>query len=599
MANVFKDPKYINQHGYNTFPLDHTLNFSSSVGHLLPVFYHFLNPGDKFTCDTTMLSRLQPMETSAFANIKTHLDWFVVPISQLYKFFEQEFFGVNDIHTTLVDTGDFNSHFLYPNWNYRSMFTHNFAENPNIDTPTLDSAGQPMISGTMRLLDLLGYSSQHFTELISSSLDHDGDGSPIDFESTGQIANNKLACWFLAAYQRIYMSYYRNSDREVNEPFAYNLDYCYNVNLREIRTDTYRHLFQLRYRPRRKDFFLANKVSPLIGSDDIGMLGIGSPQLVQWLNNSVDISSADIDGEEMSSSLTDVISVSSQSFDPGSISVSQIESMFAYRKLLEVTRRAGKHIDAQILAHFGVDISKKLAGEAIYLGSTDGDIGIGEVFSTADTAGQDGTPLGAISGKGFGKSDGHISYQNNDEHAIVMCIFSAEPEVQYSATGLDRLNTYVQREDFYIPEYDNLGMQPLFSYEGDYNTYYGSTVRNSVVLGWNYRYWEQKVKYNRSCGAMANSLQSWNVLSEPFYAKSSSFSYNYKSYLVQPTMIDGIMLLKFGNRNPWKLAYIDDELSCWIGATNTQLYGFDPLIHSLHFNATLTSKMSTYGLSQL
>ena len=44
-----------------------------------------------------------------------------------------------------------------------------------------------------------------------------------------------------------------------------------------------------------------------------------------------------------------------------------------------------------------------------------------------------------------------------------MCIYSLVPAVQYDATRIDPFVQKLERGDFFVPEFENLGMQPLYA----------------------------------------------------------------------------------------------------------------------------------------
>lgn len=120
-----------------------------------------------------------------------------------------------------------------------------------------------------------------------------------------------------------------------------------------------------------------------------------------------------------------------------------------------------------------------------------------------------------------------------------MCITSIVPEVDYSAEGLNKFNAKFDRGDYYHPEFQDLGLQPVFGYElknhwiskvpslvysnyadvqnkrqGNYILMENTEVvhRRNSVLGFVPRYSEYKVSFDRLHGEFRNgrSLSAWS-----------------------------------------------------------------------------------------
>lgn len=87
-----------------------------------------------------------------------------------------------------------------------------------------------------------------------------------------------------------------------------------------------------------------------------------------------------------------------------------------------------------------------------------------------------------------------------------MAVYYALPDADYRPTGVERINSYSEREDFFIPALENLGMQPLFEYELSLD----DSAQSSNVLGWQYRYMESKLKYNVLNGKFNSGIRNWS-----------------------------------------------------------------------------------------
>lgn len=96
MNKLLNDPTYRSNTGYSGNDLSHTVDFSSTVGQLLPLSWDILQPGDKVSIQTRLKTRTQPLISAAFGEIEEHVRTFFVPFSQIYKPYEQLFNGIQD-----------------------------------------------------------------------------------------------------------------------------------------------------------------------------------------------------------------------------------------------------------------------------------------------------------------------------------------------------------------------------------------------------------------------------------------------------------------------------------------------------------------------
>lgn len=579
MQNFFSSPSRVANIGYNGFDMSHTLKFSSTTGELLPVYYDLLQPGDKINISAELRTRTMPLQTAAMGKINEQIDLFFVPITQIYQFFPEFFYGIQDFKTNFIPINNIvDSAFPYISANDFARYIDNIVNPSSPDaSPDYDAIWSyyRYTNGTsFRLMELLGIPIVSIQQFLQNGGHFEGD-----------YAINPM---FAAAYQKIYFDYYRLSDREVNDPSCYNLDSFYSGD--EVISSVIPKLFRLRYRPWKKDFFTNLFTSPLMGQLSTGSNpGVDlTKTFSQWLIGNVNYTTTNSSGApegEMPSALMP------QDASPGFryLSPTSIRTSFAVQKLLEVTRRAGKHYDKQTLAHFGVDVPEGINGEVSFLGSLlKSDIAIGDVISTSSVP--DGSSLGEVGGKGYGYGRGNDINFTAPSHGILMALYSCYPDADYSQTGFDKLNLYVDSSYFPRPEFDNLGMQPLFGYQIEYDPSGTGSVSpfNNRIEGWQYRWSELKTKYNKVVGALASSrsLDFWSL------QRNIIGGTGIQGYLVPPFALDGIMMVQY--ENVANLSPVGTSTS-----TLSNLYDTDPLIHNLYIDCQKSSKMSTYGLEQL
>ena len=254
MANINVNPSARAQLGYNGFDLSKIHKFSSSVGQIIPVYYDLANPGDKYSLGTQLKTRTMNLDTAAMASISENIDWFFVPMTQLCSWFDAFYYGIQDFKTSFIDPNNFTGKF--PRFTYAMLKRAMLLDNQY----GFDSE-EPRAQA-IRLLDSLGFPVQRLF----------GEGSTTSVTFS-------FCPLLLCAYQKIYMDYYRLSDRETNDPLCYNLDSYYETDGGVGSTELAKYL-TLRYVPWHKDFFTNTFVSPIFGSNLPS--GLGSSDLSDY-----------------------------------------------------------------------------------------------------------------------------------------------------------------------------------------------------------------------------------------------------------------------------------------------------------------------------
>lgn len=277
-----------------------------------------------------------------------------------------------------------------------------------------------------------------------------------------------------------------------------------------------------------------------------------------------------------------------------SINSASIRTMFALEKLAKVTGRAGKHYDDQVLAHFGYKVPRGFSDEVQHIGEQHSQIHIGEVISPSTIP--DGSVAGEIVGKGYGNmSDGGVDF-TAPVHGYFMAIYSAAPRRSYTPVGSPKEYSQLRREDFLIPEFMNLGQQPLFTDE------FSRVSQSLPVQIWQWRYSEAKTRVPMAIGAFSNFyhdnngvldtsvngvLQDWTI-NYPvlnILPSAKDIVIRYQNFLVAPSAFNSIMTLQY---QPYKPSSYDDYHVA-------RVFDRDPLFHHMQCKFYKTSYMTTFG----
>lgn len=272
------------------------------------------------------------------------------------------------------------------------------------------------------------------------------------------------------------------------------------------------------------------------------------------------------------------------------LTTARIRTMFALEKLQRVTQRAGKHYDDQTLAHFGFKVNQGMSGEVYKIKSWHSTLGIQKVTSTSDT---EGAALGEQAAVGYALLD---SRKNGFKftapcHGIVMAIWSAAPRYKYIG-AVDKLGMKTTLWDFYKPAQDNLGSQPIFGYEfgGGHNkgvAYEDDKVVDTSVQGWQWRFMESKVKYDRTSLVFATvSKNSWSIAQIPNTLSFSPF--------VCPTDLNTLINAQYDPEQLYPEDGSQQDHVTWVRDYPAS-YLRDPFTVDFYMSASKVSTMTTFG----
>lgn len=160
----------------------------------------------------------------------------------------------------------------------------------------------------------------------------------------------------------------------------------------------------------------------------------------------------------------------------------------------------------RFLARYGQSLPAEKLRRSVYLGTQLQPVQIGDVTSTSDT---DNSVLGAYAGKGLSHGGASWDY-STDEFGYLIIMTSIVPNTGYYQ-GIDRQVLRITPTEFYLPEFDNLGVQEirsdeLYIPEKVFSTA-GTSVYRSGVFGFTPRYADYKVSRDQLVGNFrCNSL---------------------------------------------------------------------------------------------
>lgn len=469
VKSVLQKPHSTAHLSRNAFDVGYTNKFTSSLGMLLPCYVRECNPNEHYRINPRMFCRSLPMNSAAFIQCTQNIEFYFVPYRLLWTSFPQWFVGTKYPVTSKTPSPEKEA---FPTFDIGQIF-QNLS---GASITATDVLGYDLKKGALRLLDLLGYGDlSHFNDITNVNID-----------------TLRVSPFRLLAYQKVCSDFYRVGNYESSRITSYNIDspviFASNV------TNFVKAYLQLRYRPWKKDRYTISSTT-FQGADYMSQ-AIAAPQFPDTIR----AANGTPDSDSKVGNFQGYISLNTAAQNAG-ITTSNLRAAFALDKLYRLSASAGDgDYKSQIKARYGFDPYAPQY-KADFIGSASAPVQVNPITTTADTldsAGVSGTPAGRIYGNGIAQSSGDVFEYDVKEHGIIIGISSFVPDVDYSSYGINPFNTKINREDYFQPEYDNLGHQPLSSLcfcPWKKVTVGGTATRLQLVntvLGWFPRYIEYK-----------------------------------------------------------------------------------------------------------
>lgn len=545
-----------NKTSRNSFDLSHRNLFTAKVGELLPCAVFEMNPGDTISLDSSYFTRTAPLETAAFTRLRENVQFFFVPYSLLWKYFNSQVMNmtqtaaggdVSRVASGIVDNAVVSTQM--PFIDYRSIKVY---LNSILKTYTDKKAGYEDITlnngelrsaASAKLLQLLGYGN--FPEQNMKTY------QPL----SSVVFNNSLnlSIFRLLAYQKICNDHYTYRQWQPYDASLCNIDYMVpsrsgslnlGPSLTGLTSDTSKlkklNMFDLRFSNLPLDYFNGVLPTAQFGKESVVNLNLGSMSgnvrfegTTSSDNNRWSTTSGDnfpersvvktSDSNQLMSDFNDssILLQHTHTFDndvtvnsdlSGTLSVLALRQATALQKYKEVQLANDADFVSQVEAHFGIK-PKHDSDTSIFIGGSSSMIDINpQVNQNLADWSQTNAYKGAPTGSGSAK----MKY-TADTYGVVMGIYRCTPVLDYAHVGVDRTLLKTDASDFVIPELDSIGMQQniqgevimptYYKDEGDFSDFTDIDVRLSY--GYAPRYAELKTSFDRYNGAFCFGLKSW------------------------------------------------------------------------------------------
>ena len=511
------------------FDLSRKFAFSAKLGELLPVFIEDVMPGDKFKINADWFTRTQPVTSPAYTRFGEYYDFFFVPYHLLWRYFPQFVIQTNDDNWATGIQSKSNKFTQHPYISSTELL--NTIRNANTYDTTSgtpiksvvykDVNNQAFSYGALKLLEYLGYGKTATQNYALTESIHVTAPLATATASTN-VGNVALNPFPLAAYQKVYMDFFRNSQWESPSPFAYNFDYLNGSSMKvplpqsaSGNHDFYNNgLLTLRYTNYNKDYFLGRLpekqygqealASPLVttSGSDVASLYLKDTSTGNQIQ-ALGLTSLNV-GQSISINNATVASISNP-VGIGALALRQAEFL---QKWKEITQSGGTDYVSQIQKHFGVKPNNDMAHRSTYIGGFDNKFGVDEVVNTNLSSSSYETNL---AGKGVNAGHGTLDFDVK-EHGIIIGVYHMSLLPEYTTQMTDKFMTKTMPTDYVIPEMDNIGMQAVNAREfAGYLTPFSSanSAKMNSIIGYVPRYAEYKTHVDKVGGVFSSTLSNW------------------------------------------------------------------------------------------
>jgi hypothetical protein len=611
-----------NKPSRNSFDVSARNLFTAKIGELLPCAVFEMNPGDSIRIDASYFTRTAPLQTAAFTRLRENVQFFFVPYSQLWKYFNTQVLNMTSSASgqdvSRIATSPFANEkvttgmpyvaysalhkYLYKMGQAAKSKFHVGDFSAQFKNSVFDNNGEYRWSASSKLLQLLGYGRFDYQNMSFEDFS--------DKSVSGMTHLPNVSVFRLLAYQKICNDHYQFRQWQGYDASLCNVDYVtpsgsmdLSVQLDQVDFTSGKNadrlnFLDLRFSNLPLDYL--NGVLPIaqFGSESVVSLGgthLTDPDTDRWLNSHgltfpvdkplVARASSNSDhkvgqiGWSSGADSGDIYHYHRLAPDALNMSILSLRQAYAAQKYKEIQLANDVDFASQIEAHFGVK-PKHADDISYFIGGSSSMIDINPIvnqnLSGDGQADYKASPIGNGSSK--------IKF-TADTYGVVMGIYRCTPVLDYAHIGIDRTLCKTDASDFVIPEMDSIGMQQNYLFEVQAPSFdsikvgFADDSNFAKSYGYAPRYSEYKTNFDKYNGDFCFTLSSWvtglpaNMIDEICRHNLSTMQIAPELFNCRPSLCNSI----FVNQNNYLVS--DDKL--YIGMVNM---------------AYVTRNLSRYGL---
>lgn len=189
--------------------------------------------------------------------------------------------------------------------------------------------------------------------------------------------------------------------------------------------------------------------------------------------------------------------------------INELRNAIAVQQYYETMARGGSRYREQVQALWDVTISDKTVQIPEYLGGGRYKIGMNQIVQTSGQQGQNDTPIGETGAMSVTPINESSFTKSFEEHGFVIGVMCVRHTRTYQQ-GLERFWSRKDRLDYYVPQFANLGEQPVKKKE----IMLTGTATDEETFGYQEAWADYRMKPNRVSGLMrskaSGTLDFWH-----------------------------------------------------------------------------------------
>lgn len=225
-----------NKPSRNSFDVSARNLFTAKIGELLPCAVYEMNPGDSIRIDASYFTRTAPLQTAAFTRLRENVQFFFVPYSQLWKYFNTQVLNiahsasgqdVSRIATSPFANEKVTTGMPYVAYSALHKYLYHMGQAAkkklgttfldNFKNSAFDNNGEYRWSASSKLLQLLGYGRFDYQNMSHTDFRDEAVG--------GMTHLPNVSVFRLLAYQKICNDHYQFRQWQGYDASLCNVDY--------------------------------------------------------------------------------------------------------------------------------------------------------------------------------------------------------------------------------------------------------------------------------------------------------------------------------------------------------------------------------------
>lgn len=501
MANIFNSVRLTKPKG-SDFNLSYENKFTAKFGDLIPFFHQEVLPGDKFKVGQQHLIRLAPTLAPLMQQVDIYMHYFFVPNRLIWDGWE-DFISNNQsspagsspvkpvMPTIPVDAGITGQEALLQSGSLADYFNFPTIDDFDYNSVIVNVNALPFRAYTLIYNEY--YRDQNLIDEVPISKDS---GSPATEADAARARSNMLIrkrAW-LHDYFTSALPWPQYGASPVRIPFELNQGEIYYKPTKGVHPN--HGAF---------DDYAATKLL------DEGANSFSSPNLNLGTTGDGNLVNKDSSTQSTRLGIDNTANLGFRFSSAAVPSVTDMRRAYRVQEWLERQAIGGSRYIEQILSHFGVRSSDARLQRPEYLCGIKTPLIMSEVQQTSASVDDSNAvqPLGQLGGNGTSVGQNFAFSRHFEEHGQLIGIMSVMPKTSYFQ-GLPRKYSRKSWEDFYWPEFANIGEQAIQNKEIYYD-YEASDEVNNGEFGYAPRYAEYRYNPNEVHGEFRTSLRFWHL----------------------------------------------------------------------------------------